>query len=308
MNAKPWMILTALLALAQSAQEATALGTAFSYQGSLTDNGNAATGNYDMQFYLRDAASGGNPVGTTNTLAPVSASNGLFTVLLDFGTGIFTGNSLWLEIGVRTNGSVSPYSTLSPRQPLTPSPYAIMANNASNLLPAANSVGGEPTQSGQIAVGDRAPLFVLKDQNDQEFSLEAMVKKGPAAVVFIRSIDWCAYCQLQTVQLSENLTRIQAAGGQVVMVCYDAPEKVKRFTRRRKIGIPILSDAGSKTIEAYAMRAVNGAGDQLGSAQHGTFVIDRSGIVRSKPYLMSFEGAAAVEALASALKQADTPR
>ena len=46
MNAKPWTILTALLALAHSAQEATALGTAFSYQGSLTDNGNAATGNY----------------------------------------------------------------------------------------------------------------------------------------------------------------------------------------------------------------------------------------------------------------------
>jgi peroxiredoxin len=176
------------------------------------------------------------------------------------------------------------------------------------LAAAANRVGGEPAQSRQIAVGDRAPSFVLKDQNDQEFSLEAMVKKGPVAVVFIRSIEWCAYCQLQTVQLSENLTRIQAAGGQVVMVCYDAPEKVKRFTRRRKIGIPILSDAGSKTIEAYAMRAVNGAGDQLGSAQHGTFVIDRSGIVRSKPYLMSFEGAAAVEALASALKQADTPR
>src|SRR6516225_633835 len=134
MNAKRWTILTALFALAQSAQQATALGTAFSYQGSLTENGNAATGNYDMQFYLRDAVSGGNPVGTTNTLAPVSASNGLFTVVLDFGTGIFTGNALWLEIGVRTNGSVSPYSTLSPRQHLTPSPYAIMANSASNLL------------------------------------------------------------------------------------------------------------------------------------------------------------------------------
>jgi hypothetical protein len=87
-----------------------------------------------MQFYLRDAASGGNPVGVTNTVAPVNVTNGLFTVLLDFGPGIFDGNNLWLEIGVRTNGSVSPYSTLSPRQPLTPSPYAIMANSASNLL------------------------------------------------------------------------------------------------------------------------------------------------------------------------------
>lgn len=155
-----------------------------------------------------------------------------------------------------------------------------------------------------VAVGDRAPLFALKDQNDREFSLEAMIRQGPVAVVFIRSIDWCTYCQLQTVQLSENLPEIQVGGAQVVVVCYDAPAKVKRFARRRKINVPVLSDAGSKTIDAYAMRALTAAGDQIGSAQHGTFVIDRAGIVRSKPYLTSFEGRGAVDALVNALKEA----
>ena len=57
----------------------------------------------------------------------------------------------------------------------------------------------------EIGIGERAPLFVLKDQNGSEFSLETMIKKGPVAVVFVRSVDWCVYCQLQTVQLSENL-------------------------------------------------------------------------------------------------------
>ncbi len=156
----------------------------------------------------------------------------------------------------------------------------------------------------EIAVGDRAPAFTLKDQNDQEFSLATMIKKGPVAVVFIRSIDWCTYCQLQTVQLSDALPEIQAAGGQVVVVCYDVPEKVKRYTHRRKIKVPVLSDADSQTIDAYAIRAITGAGDQTGSAQHGTFVIDKSGIVRAKPYLTSFDGRAAVDALVSALKEA----
>jgi len=159
-----------------------------------------------------------------------------------------------------------------------------------------------------IAIGDRAPSFTLKDQNDREFSLETMLKKGPVALVFIRSIEWCSYCQLQTVQLSENLSKIQATGGQVVFVCYDAPEKVKRFAHRRKINVPILSDAGSKTIDAYAMRALSGSGNQTGSAQHGSFVIDQTGIVRSKPYLTSFEGDAAVDALVSALKNAVTTK
>lgn len=156
----------------------------------------------------------------------------------------------------------------------------------------------------EITVGERAPSFTLKDQNDQELSLETMIKKGPVAVVFIRSVDWCSYCQIQAVQLSDHLADIQAAGGQVVVVCYDRPEKVKRFTARRKLVVPILADADSKTIDAYAMRAMRGVGDQIGSAQHGTFVIDRAGIIRSKPYLTSYDGDSAVEMLINALKEA----
>jgi peroxiredoxin len=173
------------------------------------------------------------------------------------------------------------------------------------LATSSKVLGDAPTQPKQIAVGEPAPSFVLKDQNDREFSLQTMLKKGPVAMVFVRSVQWCSYCQLQTVQLSQNLEKIQAAGGQVVMVCYDAPEKVKRFAQRTKIKISVLSDSDSKTIEAYGMRAVSGTGEQLGSSQHGTFVIDRSGIVRSKPYLTSFEGDGVVDALANALKDAN---
>jgi peroxiredoxin len=168
-------------------------------------------------------------------------------------------------------------------------------------------VGAASPPTGEIAVGERAPAFTLKDQNDREVSLNAMLKNGPVAVVFIRSISWCTYCQLQTVQLSENLAEIQAAGGQVVMVSYDSPELIKRFAQRRNIKVPILSDTTSKTIDAYEMRALTTVGDQTGSARHGSFVIDKSGVIRSKPYLTSFEGHAAVDALVSALKEAGKP-
>jgi hypothetical protein len=49
--------------------------------------------------------------------------NGLFTVKLDVGPGIFAGQSLWLEIGVETNGGG--FTTLNPLQQLTSAPYAI---------------------------------------------------------------------------------------------------------------------------------------------------------------------------------------
>jgi hypothetical protein len=108
--------------------------TAFTYQGRLADGGSAATGTYDMRFTIYDAVSGGSMAGDPVTNASTGVSNGLFTVALNFGMGVFTGPARWLEIEVRTNGSVGAYSTLAPRQELTAAPYALQANTASNLL------------------------------------------------------------------------------------------------------------------------------------------------------------------------------
>jgi hypothetical protein len=50
-------------------------------------------------------------------------------VTLDFGNQFFGANR-WLEIGVRTNDGGA-FSTLAPRQPITPSPYTIYSTTAS---------------------------------------------------------------------------------------------------------------------------------------------------------------------------------
>jgi hypothetical protein len=54
---------------------------------------------------LVDAATNGNYLVAPLTNAPALVSNGLFTVMLDFGASVFNGSARWLEIGVRTNGS-----------------------------------------------------------------------------------------------------------------------------------------------------------------------------------------------------------
>ena len=46
-----------------------------------------------------------------------------------------------------------------------------------------------PEKTG-LRVGAKAPTFSLKDQNDRDVSLEALLKKGPVALVFYRSADW----------------------------------------------------------------------------------------------------------------------
>ena len=134
MKTKSFLVSTASLAGSMAlAQFAFAQGTAFTYQGRLNDTSAPANGSYDLRLILYNAEVGGSQVGAilTNSAVPVTA--GLFNLTLDFGAGIFSGTSYFLEIAVRTNGNAA-FITLSPRQPLTPSPYAIMANNASNLL------------------------------------------------------------------------------------------------------------------------------------------------------------------------------
>ena len=43
---------------------------------------------------------------------------------------MFDGTAYWLQIGVRTNGGAASFTPLSPRQELTPTPYAIFAEGA----------------------------------------------------------------------------------------------------------------------------------------------------------------------------------
>jgi len=111
---------------------AHAQGTAFTYQGRLNDSGGSANGSYDFRVRLASDAVGNNFVTGPLLTNGVPVSGGLFTLMLDFGAGIFTGSNYWLQVDVKTNNAVS-YTTLTPLQAVTPAPYAIFANTASNL-------------------------------------------------------------------------------------------------------------------------------------------------------------------------------
>jgi len=111
--------------------EAAAMGTAFTYQGHLYDNNEVADGEYDFRFSLYDVNVGGAAVANDVNVHDMDVIDGYFTVELDFGS-IFDGNAVWLEIGVRPGEMNNPnvYTSLSPRQEVTPTPYAIYAETA----------------------------------------------------------------------------------------------------------------------------------------------------------------------------------
>jgi len=119
-------------------QIAVGQGSAFTYQGRLDDNGQPANGIYDLRFAIYDLSNGGNAVAGPLTNA-AAISNGLFTVTLDFGAN-FPGADRWLEIAARASGG-GPFVTLSPRQKITATPYAITARNVTGVVPNAGLSG-----------------------------------------------------------------------------------------------------------------------------------------------------------------------
>ena len=168
--------IAAILALAWVAPAtAQSVGTAFTYQGRLMDGGNPANDDYDFQFRLFDAETGGNAVGPLLILDDVTVLQGLFTVGLDFGA-VFAGNKRWLEVAVRPGSSSGSYTTLSPRQELAPSPNAVFSSSVPwtgiSGMPAGfadnidnDVLGGLSCANNQVAKWNGTAWFCAADQD-----------------------------------------------------------------------------------------------------------------------------------------------
>ena len=145
-GAAVFLLLTILVSTSTTAR---AQGTAFTYQGRLNSGTNAAAGSYDFAFSLYAVSSAGTAIAGPVTNTAVGVTNGLFTTTVDFGNA-FSGASNWLQIAVSTNGA-NAFSPLSPRQQLTPVPYAVFASSISGVSVQQNSSGGPNLVSGSTA-------------------------------------------------------------------------------------------------------------------------------------------------------------
>lgn len=155
---------------------ASPMGTAFTYQGRLNFKDTPADGNYDFTFGLYDAPAGGSQVGTTIPMLNKEVNDGYFTVVLDFGTKVFTGEARWMEISVRPKG-VPMWTPLTPRQELTPSPYAIYTEGAGN----SDKLDGYDASDFVSPAGDYGRVGVAADlyEANQSLSRKYLNATGP---------------------------------------------------------------------------------------------------------------------------------
>jgi hypothetical protein len=120
----------ALLGLAGPAG-AQPLGTAFTYQGQLTESGQPAVGLYDLQVCLYDSPASSVALSCVPDLDDVPVQSGVFTIALDFGSAAFIGQQRFIELRVRPGSGSGTYTTLAPRQLVRAVPEALRAGVAS---------------------------------------------------------------------------------------------------------------------------------------------------------------------------------
>jgi collagen type VII alpha len=151
----------ALLAATGAAKAVAPTDPSFTYQGQLRLAGAPVNGSADLIFTLWTAPAGGSQVGPTLIVLNANLVNGLLTVDLDFGPGAFNGDGRWLNIQVRSPGGAGSYTTLTPRQPILPTPYALYALNG-NPGPAGptGSTGAAGPSGPTGAIGAQGPTGI----------------------------------------------------------------------------------------------------------------------------------------------------
>ncbi|MBI3950962.1 MAG: hypothetical protein HY314_10970, partial [Acidobacteria bacterium] len=104
----------------------TPFPTVFTYQGQLRDAGGPVNGTFDVRFSLYATQTDGQALRSIEHEG-VALTSGSFSLQLDFGLAALEAGGSWLEIAVRAHGSTDSYTVLMPRQKLTSTPYAILA-------------------------------------------------------------------------------------------------------------------------------------------------------------------------------------
>lgn len=155
----------------------------------------------------------------------------------------------------------------------------LLSAMTAGLLAACGSDAPEQAAPDQAAVEDAAPDFAdaseigpsvgttmpdiaLKNEDGstvQPANLasggggDASSNKG-SVLFFVRSADWCPYCKKQLQDLAPLEDELAALGYSMAAISYDPPSTLSDFAEQHDLPYPLLSDQGSKLIDALELR------------------------------------------------------
>ena len=129
-----------------------------------------------------------------------------------------------------------------------------------------------------VEVGDKAPDFTLKDQNNEQISLSDFAGKRNVVLLFY-PLTFTGVCQGELCAVRDDLGSFQNDKVQVLAVSVDSAYSHKVWANEQGYEFPLLADFWPHGKVASDYGVFNEA---AGIATRGTFIIDKSGVVRWK--------------------------
>lgn len=88
---------------------------------------------------------------------------------------------------------------------------------------------------------------------DETFELKTALEKGPLILVFYRG-HWCPYCNQHLSELQQDLEKIYEAGGQLIAVSPEKPEKLALTQEKTKAEFTLLYDKDYKIADQFDVK------------------------------------------------------
>lgn len=101
-----------------------------------------------------------------------------------------------------------------------------------------------------LYIGQKAPKILAVDQNDERFSLQDQLQKGPVVVVFYRG-QWCPYCNKHMSSIQDSLQMILDAGASIVAITPEKGDKIEKTVAKTDATFSIIYDENHRIMDRY---------------------------------------------------------
>lgn len=154
---------------------------------------------------------------------------------------------------------------------------------------------GAPAFAGVEKAVDAGEVITLDlpvlDKDGNEQSLKSFTGEKGIVIAFVRSLDWCPYCQLQMIEMEDRVDDFKALGYNVVSISYDKPEAAQKYIMKHNRNVSVLFDPERKVIDTFKIMntEVDPDHSSYGMAYPAIYVISGDGLIRKKLYEDGFK-------------------
>lgn len=144
-----------------------------------------------------------------------------------------------------------------------------------------------------VSVGQEAPDFTLRDENNQEVKLSSL--RGSPVVLVFYPADFSPICTSELCAIRDDFSAFEGKGAQVFGISRDTPWAHKAFKEKEGFRHSLLADAKGDVARLYGCW-----NEQFAIAERLTVVVDNDGMIRyvtHKPPLEARDHKEAVAAL-----------